>query len=182
MSNILRIELTDDQRRELHVLLARRDLTRYTRLRAECIRLLDRGRTAPEVADLLECNPVTVRSAVHRFRGGGIGALPDAPRPGCPGKVLGGDDRATLAELLDRSAAAGVTWTVPALREWLRAQRGVEISADWLWELLRRDGFRWKRTRDSLRHQADPVLQQAAKAQLEDLRTYGWRRTRARGI
>ncbi|WP_432034081.1 winged helix-turn-helix domain-containing protein [Streptomyces antibioticus] len=40
----------------------------------------------------------------------------------------------------------------------------MEISADWLWELLRRDGFRWKRTRDSLRHKADPVLQQAAKA------------------
>nr|WP_134003125.1 winged helix-turn-helix domain-containing protein [Streptomyces sp. 846.5] len=68
---------------------------------------------------------------------------------------------------------------MPALREWLREQRGVEISADWLWELLRRDGFRWKRTRDSVRHKAGPVLQLAAKAELGDLRTYGWRRTRA---
>ncbi|MFF4407355.1 winged helix-turn-helix domain-containing protein [Streptomyces sp. NPDC001404] len=88
-------------------------------------------------------------------------------------------DRAALADLPDRSAAAGVAWTVPALRDWLRERRGVEISADWLWELLRRDGFRWKRTRDSVRHQAGPVVQQAAKAQPEDLRTYGWRRTRA---
>ncbi|WP_422397484.1 winged helix-turn-helix domain-containing protein [Streptomyces acidiscabies] len=64
--------------------------------------------------------------------------------------------------------------------DWLRAERGVEISADWLSELLRREGFRWKRTRDSVRHKADPVFQQAAGAQLEDLRTYGWRRTRAR--
>ncbi|WP_432034080.1 hypothetical protein [Streptomyces antibioticus] len=92
MSNILRIELTDDQRGELHILLARRDLTRSTRLRAECI----------------------------RFHDGGIEALPDAPRLGRPAKVLGGADRAALAEVLDRSAAAGVTWTVPALREWLR--------------------------------------------------------------
>ncbi len=45
MSNILRIKLTDDQRRELHDLLARRDLTRYSRQRAECIRPLDRGKT-----------------------------------------------------------------------------------------------------------------------------------------
>jgi transposase len=182
MSNILRIELTDDQRRKLHELLARRDLTRYSRQRAECIRLLDRGKTAPEVAELLECNVVTVRAAAHRFEDGGVEALPDAPRPGRPAKVLGGADRAALAGLLDRSAAAGVAWTVPALREWLREQRGVEISADWLWELLRRDGFRWKRTRDSLRHKADPVLQRSAKAELEDLRTYGWRRTRAGGI
>ncbi|GGT84948.1 helix-turn-helix domain-containing protein [Streptomyces violascens] len=182
MSNILRVELTDDQHGELHALLARRDLTRYSRQRAECIRLLDRGKAAPEVADLLECNVVTVRAAVHRFNGGGIGALPDAPRPGRPARVLGGVDRAALADLLDRSAAAGIAWTVPALRDWLRGQRGVEISADWLWELLLRDGFRWKQTRGSLRHQADPVLQQAAKAQLGDLRTYGWRRTRAGGI
>ncbi|MEV8547653.1 helix-turn-helix domain-containing protein [Streptomyces sp. NPDC051572] len=182
MSNILRIELTDDQRRALHELLARRDLTRYWRQRAECIRLFDRGKTAPEVAELLECNVVTVRAAAHRFEDGGVAALPDAPRPGRPAKVLGGADRAALAGLLDRSAAAGVAWTVPALREWLREQRGVEISADWLWELLRRDGFRWKRTRDSLRHKADPVLQRSAKADLEDLRTYGWRRTRAGGI
>ncbi|WP_420713053.1 winged helix-turn-helix domain-containing protein [Streptomyces sp. MMG1121] len=56
------------------------------------------------------------------------------------------------------------------------------MSAAWLTELLRREGFRWKRTRDSLRHKADPVLQQAARAQLEDLRMYGWRPTRARAM
>ncbi|MEV7395439.1 winged helix-turn-helix domain-containing protein [Streptomyces sp. NPDC091215] len=71
----------------------------------------------------------------------------------------------------------GTTWTAPALCDWLRAERGVEISADWLAELLHRDGFRWKRTRDSLQHKADPVLQQAARAQLEDLRPCGRKRT-----
>jgi hypothetical protein len=53
----------------------------------------------------------------------------------------------------------------------------VEISPAWLTELLHREGFRWKRTRDTLRHKADPVLQQAARAKLEDLRPCGWRRT-----
>ncbi|NNN34419.1 transposase [Streptomyces sp. S3(2020)] len=173
MQRSLRVELTDDQRRDLHALLSRRDLTAYTRQRAECIRFLDRGRPVSEVADLLECHPVTVRAAVHRFAGGGIAALPDAPRPGRPARLLGPDDRAALAELLDVSAEAGITWSAPALCDWLRVERGVEISADWLCELLHREGFRWKRTRDSVRHKADPVLQQAARAQLEDLRPCG---------
>jgi transposase len=173
MPRILRVELTDDQRRELHALLARRDLTACARQRAECIRFLDRGRSVSEVADLLECHPVTVRSAVHRFAEGRIEALPDAPRSGRPAKLLGPDDRTALAELLDVSAEAGITWSAPALCDWLRDERGVEISADWLSELLHREGFRWKRTRDSVRHKADPVLQQAARAQLEDLRPCG---------
>ncbi|WP_405864056.1 MULTISPECIES: transposase [unclassified Streptomyces] len=142
MPKSLRVELTDDQRCDLHALLARRDLTAYTRQRAECIRFLDRGKPVPEVADLLECNPVTVRAAVHRFTDGGIGVLPDAPRPGRPTRLLGPDDRAALAELLDDSAAKGITWSVPALCEWLRVERGVEISADWLGELLRGERFR----------------------------------------
>ncbi|MET9383676.1 winged helix-turn-helix domain-containing protein [Streptomyces sp. NPDC002928] len=51
--------------------------------------------------------------------------------------------------MLDVSAEAGITWSAPALCDWLRAERGVEISADLLSELLHREGFRWKRTRDS---------------------------------
>ncbi|MEU5109809.1 winged helix-turn-helix domain-containing protein [Streptomyces sp. NPDC021354] len=75
--------------------------------------------------------------------------------------------------MLDVSAEAGITWSAWALCDWLRVERGVEISADWLSELLHREGFRWKRTRDSMRHKADPVLQQAARAQLGDLRPCG---------
>ncbi|MFF5011207.1 helix-turn-helix domain-containing protein [Streptomyces phaeochromogenes] len=182
MSNILRVALTDEQRHDLHALLARRDLTQYTRQRAECVRLLDQGRSVAEVAGVLECHPVTVRAAVHRFEEGGIAGLPDAPRPGRPARLLGAQDRAALGELLDDSAQAGITWPVPALCEWLRVERGVEISSDWLGELLRREGFRWKRTRDSVRHKADPVLQQAARAQLEDLRPCGRPRTRENAI
>jgi len=66
MPKNLHLELTDDQRCDLRELLGRRDLARHTRLRAECVRLLDRGRTVTKVAGLLECNPVTVRAAGPR--------------------------------------------------------------------------------------------------------------------
>ncbi|WP_406738220.1 helix-turn-helix domain-containing protein [Streptomyces sp. NBC_00853] len=185
MPKISRVELTSDQRREVRVRerLRARDLAPGTRLRLECIRLLGRGLTVPEVADLLECNEVTVRGAVHRFAAGGFGALADAPRPGRPASVTR-EDREVAAAPLDESARQGRTWTAAALCDWLAAERGVRVSAAQLTELLHRDGldgFRWKRTRDTLRHKAAPVLQQAARAQLEDLRLCSWTRTRTRG-
>jgi transposase len=180
MPKILSVELTSEQQAEVRRRLAGRDLSCNERRRLECIRLLGRGLTVSQVADLLECNPVTVRDAVHRFTGGGFDALADAPRPGRPAQI--DDDLKALGVLLDASAEAGVTWTAPELCDWLATERDVRVSAAWLTELLHREGFRWKRTRDSLRHKADPVLQQAARDQLEDLRIYGWRPTRARAM
>ncbi|WP_326647510.1 MULTISPECIES: hypothetical protein [unclassified Streptomyces] len=70
MPKILRVELTSDQKREVRERLRARDLAPGTGLRLDCIRLMGRGLTVPEVADLLECNDVTVRGAVHRFAAG----------------------------------------------------------------------------------------------------------------
>lgn len=95
-----------------------------------------RDLTVPEVADLLECNAVTVRGAVHRFAAGGFDAPADAPRPGRPGSVT----REALAALLEESARHGRTWTAAALGDWQAAERGVRVSAAWLTELLHRDG------------------------------------------
>ncbi|MEU7894273.1 helix-turn-helix domain-containing protein [Nonomuraea sp. NPDC049152] len=44
---------------------AGRDLSLNERRRLECVQLLGRGLTVSQVADLLECNPVTVRAAVQ---------------------------------------------------------------------------------------------------------------------
>jgi transposase len=131
-----------------------------------------------EIASIVEKHEATVRKAVHRFLDGGFGALADAPRPGRPPRWKR-QDLDALEAMLDDSAARGVTWTLPALAEWLRRERGVQLDSSWLSVLLHRDGFRWKRTRDSLRHPADPVLQQAARARLEDGQPYSWRRTRS---
>ncbi|MFC0636917.1 helix-turn-helix domain-containing protein [Streptomyces griseoluteus] len=71
-----------DQECEVRERLRARGLTPGTRPRLECTRLVGRGLTVPKVADLLECNDVTVRGAVHRFAARGLDALTDAPRPG----------------------------------------------------------------------------------------------------
>ena len=131
MPKILTVELTSEQQVEVRRRLVGRDLSRNERRRLECIRLLGRGLTVPQVADLLECNPITVRKAVHRFTGGGCDALADAPRPGRPAQVTW-DVVEALGALLDVSAEAGVTWTAPELCNWLEKERGMRVSAVWL--------------------------------------------------
>jgi len=58
------------------------------------------------------------------------------------------------------------------LREWLPAIRrawGIRLSMSTLRRLARREGYRWKRCRRSLRAQRDPVLFAAAQARLRTL-------------
>jgi transposase len=168
MPKLLTVQLSPQQQVELRRRLHERDLAPHTRMRLECLRLADKGMTAPQIASLMEVHPATVRTAFKRFQAAGFAALADAPRCGRPPQVRRADLDA-LEAMLDASANGGPSWTAPQLTDWLQAQRGVRISPSWLTHLLRADGFRYKRTRDSLRHKTDPVLQQAARAALEDL-------------
>lgn len=135
----LRVELSPAQVAELRRRLRRRDLVPSERVRLECVRLAAQGRTAPAIASVVERHVVTVRTALHRFLDGGFGALADAPRPGRPPRWKR-EDLDALEEMLDDSAARGVTWTLPALAEWLRRERGVGLHSSWLSVLLHRDG------------------------------------------
>lgn len=152
---LLRVELSPAQAVELRGLLKGRGLVPNERMRLECVRLSAQGWTAPEIASIVAKHVVTVRKALHRFLDGGFGALADAPRPGRPPRWKR-EDLDALEAMLDASAAEGRTWTLPALAEWLRRERGVSIGSSWLSVLLHRDGFRWKRTWDSVRPQGRP--------------------------
>lgn len=172
MAKRLRVGLSPEQEAELRKRLRARDLTANERMRLECVRLSAQGRTVAEIVSITERHVNTVRRALHRFADGDLNSLADRPRPGRPPRWTR-QDLDALEAMLDASAAEGRTWTLPALTEWLRLERGVDIDSSWLSVLLHRDGFRWKRTRDSLRHKADPALQAAARERLEGLRLYG---------
>lgn len=66
MPRILRVELTSDQEREVRVRLPARDLAPGDRPRLDRMRLMGRGLTVPDVADLLERDEITVRGEYGR--------------------------------------------------------------------------------------------------------------------
>jgi transposase len=165
---LLRVGLAPEQEEELRRRMRRR-LGAWERLRLECVRLSHRGWTVPEMAAHLEVHQATVREALKRFAAGGFDALPDGHRSGRPPTLTAGV-LAAVEALLDAAAERGEAWTVPRLADWLETEHRVVVSAGRLGVVLNGRGFRWKRTKRTVQHKADPVLQERAARDLEVLR------------
>ncbi|HEX2194228.1 MAG TPA: helix-turn-helix domain-containing protein [Candidatus Limnocylindria bacterium] len=163
-----RIKLTPEQRAELHRRARKRVVPPRLRDRLEMVRLSDLDWSVPKIAAYLGCHEQTVRKSVKAFLAGGFDALPDRPRPGRPPTLTVGHLEA-VEQHLDAAAARGETWTAPRLAAWLAETHRVRIDPEYLAARLRQRKFRWKRTKRSVRHKADPDLQARAKADLEVL-------------
>ncbi len=136
--------------------------------RLELVRLSDLDWSVPKIAAYLGCHEQTVRKYVKAFLAGGFDALPDRPHPGRPPTLTVAHLEA-VEQHLDAAAARGETWTAPRLATWLAEAHRVRIDPEYLAARLRRCKFRWKRTKRSVQHKADPGLQAQAKADLEVL-------------
>jgi transposase len=164
---LIRVRLTPDEEAEL----ARRrasHLAPHVALRLEAVRLSHGGWTVPRIARHLAVHEYTARKALTRFAAGGFAALADRPRSGRPPTVTPADLDALVAHL-DAAAAQGETWTLARLARWLAQERAVAISAGRLGVLLQARRVRWKRTKRTVGHKADPSLQEKARADLEAL-------------
>jgi len=168
MATGFRIRLTPEQRDELHRRARARVIPPRVRDRLEMVRLSDLDWSVPRIAAYLGCHEQTARRAVKAFLAGGFEALPDQPRPGRP-PTLTAAHLGAVEALLDAAAARGETWTAPRLAAWLAETQAVWIDAEHLAARLRARKFRWKRTKCSVQHKADPHLQEQARADLEVL-------------
>jgi transposase len=137
------------------------------RERLEMVRLAAH-RSVPWIAAHLGRHEQTVRRVVTRFRAQGFPGLADRPRPGRPPRLTAAHLAAVEAHL-DAAAARGETWTSPQVATWLAETHGVRVHHEYLGARLRQRKSRWKRTKRSVRHKADPRLQAQAKAELEAL-------------
>lgn len=137
--------------------------------RLEMVRLSDLGWSVPKIATYLGRHHQTVRKYLKAFRAGGWDVLPDRPRPGRP-PTLTEAHLLAVERLLDEAAVRGErTWTGAQLARWLEDTHQVVITPKYLSERLRQRRFRWKRTKRTVQHKADPSRQEQAKADLAAL-------------
>src|SRR5687767_12268714 len=77
----LRIEVRPAEREAVR-LAFETTCTAETRLRYQMVLLAVDGRTAPQIAPLVQRSEATVQRVLHRYQDGGLAAVPYRPRPG----------------------------------------------------------------------------------------------------
>jgi transposase len=171
MPRLIRVHLSAVQREELFERQQHLPVVSRMWRRLEMVRQADWGGRAPAIAAWLGMHVQTVRAYLKAFQVSGFAGLADRPRSGRPPR-LGPAEQAALEAVLDRDAAGERTWTLPQLTDWLSRERAVSTSASRLSRLLRLRRFRWKRTKHSVQHKADPVRQAAKTADLRTLEEF----------
>lgn len=156
-----RVQLTEEQREELHWRTRAPNIKRRTRDRLEMVRLSDAGWAIPRIGQHLRVSPRRVRVWIVRFLDEGFDALADQPHRGRPSRLTPALIDALRTELTKQER----TWTLGQLTAWLQEHHGVGISRDQLGERLRREQLSCRRTEPDLEHKQDP--EQVARAQEE---------------
>ena len=100
------------------------------------------GRTTKDVATLLHSRPATVSEWRTRFAKNGLKGLGDAPRPGKPRVYDETTERRILAQLDEPPPNGYTTWTGKLVAEALG-----DVSAAYVWRLLRKRGIHLQRRR-----------------------------------
>ncbi len=159
------VQLTEDQRAELHRRTRAADIKPRTRDRLEMVRLADAGWQPLRIAAHFEMSAKRVRYWLGRFLTAGFDALPDQPHPGQKSRFT-----PALRECVRQELAQGErTWTARQIAAWLEAEHHLRLSPHHLAELLRRAGLSCRRTERRLTHKQKPDQVAAGRADLETL-------------
>jgi putative transposase len=148
---MIRVTLSDPERRTVAALRHDRTLQPTERDRGERVLLSAAGWSPPAIAAHLGYWPATVRTLLKRYHVQGPAAL-RRQRPGPPPNAA---RRQQVTTALERLLAPPRTWTTPQLAHAL-PEPGITLSARQVRRYLRGRGARWRRTARSLRHKQDP--------------------------
>ena len=110
-----RVNLTDEQRLELHRRAHERTVPASLRDRLEMVRLSDAGWSVPKIALHLSQHEQTVRRWIKAFAAGGFDALRDKSRGGKTSALT----PAIVDALVVHVRASQQTWSAPQLAAWM---------------------------------------------------------------
>jgi len=165
---LYRVDLSDEERQELHRRTHAPGIRPRTRDRLEMVRLADAGWSVPQIARHLGMCEKSVRAWIRVFLEQGFDALGDQPPPGRTSRLT-----PAIRESVRQEFAKGDrTWTAQQVAEWITAQFGVSVSVSHLRRLLRRWKLAYKRTGRSLKHKqkSDEVSTKKTALEAEEKR------------
>lgn len=123
---------------------------RYSTLdmRSRAVQAVERGQPVGQVAEAYGVNRATLFRWVRRYTLAGMRGLERRPGSGRPGLLAAFDMEALNDIVLEPASRFGFEtdlWTVGRLRQVIREQYGVTLSADTVWRRLRDAGFTYQK-------------------------------------
>ena len=136
------------------------------RLRAQVLRLSDRGEGVERIATYTGRSPASVLRDFDRWEERGFEGLADGTAPGNP-PLITAEARAFMEQRLSEEKR---TWNASQLAEVVEKRFGVGVSPEAIRQHLLAMGYRWKRTRYVPSRPPRPEEERRARADLEELK------------
>jgi transposase len=128
-----------------------------TRLRYQVVWLAHRGQRVPQIAQAVLRSRDTVARVLHRFRDGGLDAVPRRPAPG-PAPTITPEWDAELLRVIELApptvGVPSANWTTGRLAAYLAQQTGVRVSLETVRQALHAHDYVCKRPTWTLERRA----------------------------
>ena len=160
-----RIELTEEEDMKLREVEQNPHLRAKVRLRAQVLRLSNRGSNMAQIASYTGRSPTSVARDLDRWTQRGLEGLADGAAPGNPPRVT-----EEAREYMQRRLGEERTWNATQLAEALEERFGLAVTPEAVRQHLLSMGYSWKRTRYAPSKEPDPEEEKEARDELERLK------------
>lgn len=167
------IRLTEEEDIQLREIEQDTHLRPKVRLRAQVLRLSNRGSNMTAIASYTGRSPQSIGRDLDRWARQGVEGLADGAPPGNPPRVSG-----PMRDFMEERLAEARTWNATQLAEALEEGFGLAVTPEAVRQHLLSMGYSWKRTRYAPAKEPDPEEEREAREELGDLkrglRRAGW--------
>ncbi|MGH2414583.1 MAG: IS630 family transposase [Microcystaceae cyanobacterium] len=168
MPVFLRIRLTEAEIKELFKLKNLPNTPLRTQMRIETLMLSEQGLSVKQIANYINQNETTIRRTIRRWLDQDKEGLFDQPRPGRPQKWKE-EDIEYLETCLEQEER---TYNSQQLSQKLKEDRQIKLSFQRIRKILKKKGWKWKRTKTSLKGKQRKEENLSKKGDLETLKLY----------
>lgn len=159
------IKLTEEEDDRLREIEQDPLLRSKVRLRAQVLRLSNRGSNIRAIASYTGRSRASIARDLNRWRERGLEGLADGAAPG-RAPLITQEARRYMEERLTEER----TWNATQLAEVLVEDFGVEVTPEAVRQHLHSMGYSWKRTRYVPNKEPDPEEEREAREELEALK------------
>jgi transposase len=159
------IQLTQEEDAQLREIEQDPYLKPKVRLRAQVLRLSNRGSNMEKIASYTGRSPASIARDFDRWRERGLEGLADGAAPGNPPRIT-----KEARRCMEESLSEERTYNATQLAEVLEEELSVVVTPEAVRQHLHSMGYSWKRTRYVPNKPPDPEKEREARGELQRLK------------